>query len=80
MRWLARVSSSTMPAARMEQVELGVMIEVPAAALMLPVFVRDFDFVSIGTNDLIQYALAIDRADEAVAISTTHGIRPCCNW
>lgn len=48
-------------------VEVGAMIEVPAAALMLPVFLRHFDFVSIGTNDLIQYTLAIDRADEAVA-------------
>ena len=49
------------------EVELGAMIEVPAAALTLPVFLRYFDFVSIGTNDLIQYTLAIDRADEAVA-------------
>ena len=43
------------------------MIEVPAATLMLPALLRYFDFVSIGTNDLIQYTLAIDRADEAVA-------------
>ena len=49
------------------QVDLGAMIEVPAAALMLPTFLKYFDFVSIGTNDLIQYTLAIDRADEAVA-------------
>jgi phosphotransferase system enzyme I (PtsI) len=48
-------------------VELGAMVEVPAAALMLPAFLRHFDFVSIGTNDLIQYTLAIDRADETVA-------------
>jgi len=48
-------------------VEIGAMVEVPAAALMLPAFLRHFDFVSIGTNDLIQYTLAIDRADEAVA-------------
>jgi phosphotransferase system enzyme I (PtsI) len=48
-------------------VEVGAMVEVPAAALMLPAFLRYFDFVSIGTNDLIQYTLAIDRADEAVA-------------
>ena len=48
-------------------VEIGAMIEIPAAALILPVFLRHFDFVSIGTNDLIQYTLAIDRADDAVA-------------
>jgi phosphotransferase system enzyme I (PtsI) len=49
------------------EVELGAMIEVPAAALTMPLFLKHFDFVSIGTNDLIQYTLAIDRADEAVA-------------
>jgi len=49
------------------EIEVGAMIEIPAAALMLPAFLRHFDFVSIGTNDLIQYTLAIDRADEAVA-------------
>jgi phosphotransferase system enzyme I (PtsI) len=49
------------------QVRVGAMIEIPAAALMLPVFLKYFDFLSIGTNDLIQYTLAIDRADEAVA-------------
>jgi phosphoenolpyruvate-protein phosphotransferase (PTS system enzyme I) len=48
-------------------IELGAMIEVPAAAVMIARFLRHFDFVSIGTNDLIQYTLAIDRADESVA-------------
>jgi len=48
-------------------VEVGAMIEVPAAALMIDRFLRYFDFVSIGTNDLIQYTLAIDRADDAVS-------------
>lgn len=48
-------------------VEMGAMIEVPAAALSLPLFLKYFDFLSIGTNDLIQYTLAIDRADETVA-------------
>jgi len=49
------------------RVEVGAMIEVPAAALMIDRFLQYFDFVSVGTNDLIQYTLAIDRADEAVA-------------
>ena len=48
-------------------VEVGAMIEIPAAVLILPTMLRHFDFVSLGTNDLIQYTLAIDRADEAVA-------------
>jgi len=48
-------------------VEVGAMVEVPAAALMIERLLRHFDFVSVGTNDLIQYTLAIDRADEAVA-------------
>jgi phosphoenolpyruvate-protein phosphotransferase (PTS system enzyme I) len=48
-------------------VKIGAMIEIPAAALMLTTFLKYFDFLSIGTNDLIQYTLAIDRADEAVA-------------
>ena len=48
-------------------VSLGAMIEIPAAALSMRLFLRHFDFLSIGTNDLIQYTLAIDRADEAVA-------------
>src|SRR5581483_2515554 len=49
------------------KVEVGGMIEVPAAALSLSVFMRGLDFISIGTNDLIQYTLAIDRSDDAVA-------------
>ncbi|MDO5654481.1 MAG: phosphoenolpyruvate--protein phosphotransferase, partial [Brachymonas sp.] len=49
------------------KVKVGAMIEVPAAALITPIFLQYFDFLSIGTNDLIQYTLAIDRADESVA-------------
>jgi phosphotransferase system enzyme I (PtsI) len=65
---LARAKQQLVEAGRpFTDVEIGAMIEIPAAALMLPVFLRYFDFVSIGTNDLIQYTLAIDRADEAVA-------------
>lgn len=48
-------------------VRLGAMIEVPAAALSVPMFLRYFDFLSIGTNDLIQYTLAVDRTDDRVA-------------
>ena len=48
-------------------IEVGAMIEVPAAAIIVPTFLRHFDFVALGTNDLIQYTLAIDRADETVA-------------
>jgi phosphoenolpyruvate-protein phosphotransferase (PTS system enzyme I) len=48
-------------------VAVGGMIEVPAAALTVGLFARRLDFLSIGTNDLVQYTLAIDRADHAVA-------------
>ena len=50
-----------------EGIRIGGMIEVPAAALSLGMFIRRLAFLSIGTNDLIQYTLAIDRSDEAVA-------------
>ena len=43
------------------------MIEIPAAAIALPMFLKTLDFLSIGTNDLIQYTLAIDRTDDTVA-------------
>ncbi|HQZ02114.1 MAG TPA: phosphoenolpyruvate--protein phosphotransferase [Thauera sp.] len=49
-----------------EGVQIGGMIEVPAAALSLGMFIRRLSFLSVGTNDLIQYTLAIDRSDEAV--------------
>jgi phosphotransferase system enzyme I (PtsI) len=48
-------------------IEVGGMIEIPAAALSLPMFMKRLDFLSLGTNDLIQYTLAIDRTDDAVA-------------
>ncbi|WP_206997280.1 phosphoenolpyruvate--protein phosphotransferase [Trinickia mobilis] len=48
-------------------VRIGAMIEIPAAAIALPLFLKRLDFLSIGTNDLIQYTLAIDRADNSVA-------------
>lgn len=50
-----------------DTVDVGAMIEIPAAALALPMFVKRMNFLSIGTNDLIQYTLAIDRVDYEVA-------------
>ena len=52
---------------KFDAIEVGGMIEIPAAALALGPFLRRLDFLSIGTNDLIQYTLAIDRSDDAVA-------------
>ena len=50
-----------------EHIPLGMMIEVPAAAVMADVFARESEFFSLGTNDLVQYALAIDRASQSLA-------------
>ncbi len=49
-----------------DQFELGAMIEVPAAALSLPTFIKQLDFAAIGTNDLVQYTLATDRNNDAL--------------
>jgi len=48
-------------------VELGAMVEIPAIAIAIEPFARELDFLSIGTNDLIQYTLAIDRGDSEVS-------------
>jgi phosphotransferase system enzyme I (PtsI) len=50
-----------------EDIEIGGMIEIPGAALAINMFLKRLDFLSLGTNDLIQYTLAIDRSDEQVA-------------
>ena len=62
---IEQVRAQGLPCA--EEIPLGVMIEVPAAAVMTDLFAREADFMSLGTNDLIQYALAVDRSSRSLA-------------
>ncbi|HSC95555.1 MAG TPA: phosphoenolpyruvate--protein phosphotransferase [Burkholderiales bacterium] len=64
---LARASLDEEETPYDHDIKVGGMIEVPAAALAVGMFIRKLDFISIGTNDLIQYTLAIDRTDDTVA-------------
>lgn len=63
----AKISLRKQNVAFNEATPLGGMIEIPAAAINAEAFAKELDFLSIGTNDLIQYTLAIDRTDDAVA-------------
>jgi phosphocarrier protein FPr len=71
-RWLVKEVQAELDA---PPVELGIMVEVPAAALLAKAFAPEVDFFSIGTNDLTQYTLAMDRTNPAVS-AQADGLHP----
>lgn len=66
----AELAAEGLPCA--ERPEVGIMIEIPAAAVLAPVLAREVDFFSIGSNDLIQYTMAADRGNAAVSYLYQH--------